>query len=64
MISQRDAVGLVTLDTELRAMIPPRSAPGHFSVLCKALEDAAVGGEAPLERPAALAGRADQAPRA
>ncbi len=48
MISQRDAVGLVTIDAELRAMIPPRSAPGHFSVLCKALDDAVVGGEAPL----------------
>ena len=48
MISQRDAVGLVTLDTELRSMIPPRSAPGHFSVLCRALEQVDVGGEAPL----------------
>ena len=48
MISQRDAVGLVTFDTEFRAMIPPRSAPGHFSVLCRALEPAAVGGEVPL----------------
>src|SRR3982750_4081478 len=42
MISQRDAVGLVTLDTEMRAMIPPRSAPGHFSILCQALEKANV----------------------
>jgi uncharacterized protein (DUF58 family) len=48
MISQRDAVGLVTLDTELRAMIPPKSAPSHFSLLCKGLERANVGGEAPL----------------
>ena len=48
MISQRDAVGLVTFDTELRSVIPPRSAPGHFSVLCRALEQAKVGGEAPL----------------
>ena len=29
MISQRDAVGLVTLDTEFRSMIPPKSAPGQ-----------------------------------
>jgi uncharacterized protein (DUF58 family) len=58
MISQRDAVGLVTLDTELKAMIPPRSAPGHFSLLCKGLEDAHVGGEAPLSGLLhALAGR-------
>jgi uncharacterized protein (DUF58 family) len=48
MISQRDAVGLVTFDTEPRTMIPPRSAPGHFSVLCKAMEEAVVGGETPL----------------
>ncbi len=48
MVSQRDAVGLLTFDTAVRAMIPPRSAPGHFSVLCKTLEDAQVGGETPL----------------
>jgi uncharacterized protein (DUF58 family) len=48
MISQRDAVGLVTFDTEPRALLPARSAPGHFSVLCKALERAGVGGETPL----------------
>jgi uncharacterized protein (DUF58 family) len=50
MISQRDAVGLVAFDTEVRTMIPPRSAPGHFSVLCKAMEETAVGGETPLAR--------------
>ena len=50
MISQRDAVGLVTLDTEPRAMIPPRSAPNHFSVVCQALDQTKVGGEAPLSR--------------
>jgi uncharacterized protein (DUF58 family) len=48
MVSQRDAVGLVTFDTSARAMIPPRSAPGHFSIVCKALDDAQTGGEAPL----------------
>jgi uncharacterized protein (DUF58 family) len=48
MISQRDAVGLVTFDETLREMIPPRSAPGHFSVVCGALERANVGGETPL----------------
>jgi uncharacterized protein (DUF58 family) len=47
-ISQRDAVGLVTFDSALRAMIPPRSAPGHFSVLCQALEATRPGGETPL----------------
>ena len=48
MIHQRDAVGLVTFDSAIRSMIPARSATGHFSVLCKALEDAKTGGEAPL----------------
>jgi uncharacterized protein (DUF58 family) len=50
MFAQRDAVGLVTFDTDLRAMIPARSAPGHFAVLCKAMEDALPGGETPLSR--------------
>lgn len=48
MIGQRDAVGLVTFDTQLRSMVPPRTAPGHFSVICQALEAARAGGEAPL----------------
>ena len=50
MISQRDAVGLATFDSEIRTMIPPRSAPGHFAVLCRGMEEAAVGGETPLSR--------------
>src|SRR5271169_3607122 len=37
MIGQRDAVGLVTFDTAIRSMIPARSAPSHFSILCKTL---------------------------
>jgi uncharacterized protein (DUF58 family) len=48
MIHQRDAVGLVTFDSAIRSMIPARSSTGHFSVLCKALEDSKTGGEAPL----------------
>jgi uncharacterized protein (DUF58 family) len=47
-ISQRDAVGLVTFDDAVRAMIPPRSAPGHFSTVCKVLEETRPGGETPL----------------
>ena len=45
MIHQRDAVGLVTFDSAIKAMLPARSAPGHFSVLCRALEDAKTGGK-------------------
>ena len=48
MITQRDAVGLVTFDDSVRAMLPPRSIPGHFSVLCQALERTVPGGERPL----------------
>lgn len=48
MISQRDAVGLVTFDSAIRTMIPPRTAPGHFSVLCRAMDEAKPGGETPL----------------
>src|SRR4051794_6447689 len=48
MISQRDAVGLIPLDTDVRTLIPPRSSPGHFSVVCKAMEDARVGGQTAL----------------
>jgi uncharacterized protein (DUF58 family) len=58
MVSQRDAVGLVTFDDSVRALIPPRSAPGHFSVLCQALEATTTGGETPLSGILhALAGR-------
>ena len=48
MIGQRDAVGLVTFDSALRSMIPPRSAPNHFSVLCRQLEATNSGGETAL----------------
>lgn len=48
MIHQRDAVGLVTFDSSVRALIPPRSAPSQFSVVCKGLDDAHIGGETPL----------------
>ncbi len=48
MISQRDAVGLVTFDSAVRAMIPPRSAPGHFAILCNTLERTQTGGETRL----------------
>ena len=50
MISQRDAVGMATFDTQVRSMIPPRSAPGHFSVICQALETTRTGGDVALSR--------------
>jgi uncharacterized protein (DUF58 family) len=58
MIRQRDAVGLITFDESMRTLIPARSAPGHFSVLCTALDAANPGGECPLSGILhALAGR-------
>jgi uncharacterized protein (DUF58 family) len=48
MISQRDAVGLVTFDSAVRSMIPPRSVPGHFSIVCNVLEQTQTGGETRL----------------
>ncbi|MGE3819239.1 MAG: DUF58 domain-containing protein [Isosphaeraceae bacterium] len=48
MISQRDAVGLVTSRESPEAVIPPRAAPSHFAVICQALERAEPAGEAPL----------------
>jgi uncharacterized protein (DUF58 family) len=61
MISQRDAVGLVTGGSAAgaaRAPIPPRSAPGHFSVVCRALEETQPGGKVPVSGILrALAGR-------
>jgi uncharacterized protein (DUF58 family) len=48
MISQRDAVGLITFDDAIRSMIPALSAPSHFSVVCKSLSDARIGGETPV----------------
>ncbi len=45
MIGQRDAVGLVTSDDQVDRWIPPRSTPGHFTVLCRALERAEPRGE-------------------
>lgn len=48
MIGQRDAVGLVTFNPDPRALIPPRTAPGHFRILCNALEAAETAGERPL----------------
>jgi uncharacterized protein (DUF58 family) len=48
MIGQRDAVGLATFDTAVRSMIPPRSSPGHFSVICEGLEGTKTGGDLAL----------------
>ncbi|MDK9700995.1 MAG: DUF58 domain-containing protein [bacterium] len=48
MIHQRDAVGLVRCDTEIRESIPPRSLNSHLNVLLTSLENAEPGGETEL----------------
>jgi uncharacterized protein (DUF58 family) len=52
MIGQRDAVGLATTESadDPATMIPPRSTPGHVSILCGALEKVRPHGEAPVSR--------------
>ncbi len=50
MVGQRDAVGLSTFDTRVRSMIPPRSTPSHFSVICQGLEATTPGGDIALSR--------------
>jgi uncharacterized protein (DUF58 family) len=54
MIGQRDAVGLIESGAatgpgaDPTREVPPRTTPGHFGVLCRALEQARTGGEAAL----------------
>ena len=48
MLLQRDAVGMATIDTKVRFYLPPRSRPGHFQALVKALETTKAGGETSL----------------
>ncbi len=58
MVRQRDAVGLVAGGKDLRGMLPPKSTPGHFSLVCKTLEETPARGPSALaETLNALAGR-------
>ncbi len=52
MIGQRDAVGLAASDSadDPRALIPPRSTPGHLPILCEALDASKPSGEIPISR--------------
>jgi len=45
MVSQHDSVGLITYDTGVRDLIPPRQGTGHLRVIMERLEEAAPGGE-------------------
>jgi uncharacterized protein (DUF58 family) len=45
MLKQRDSVGLVVFDDQLRTYIPPRYGPMHLHALMSELESASPGGE-------------------
>jgi len=48
MLHQRDAVGLVTHDTQVRQMIPPKAISKHLLQVLHALEETKPGGETAL----------------
>jgi len=48
MLQQRDSVGLVTFDKEIRRYIPPRSSVGHLKIVLDELESAQAGDETAL----------------
>ncbi|MSR54006.1 MAG: DUF58 domain-containing protein [Gemmataceae bacterium] len=45
MLQQMDAVGLITLDTKVRALIPPKASPKHLLQVLTTLEKTEPGGE-------------------
>lgn len=48
LLSQQDGVGLVTFDTVVREIIPPRSRPSHLKAMLATLTRSAPGGETEL----------------
>src|SRR5436305_3719862 len=48
MLAQLDAVGLITHDTKVRALIPPKASSKHLLTILKTLEATAPGGETGL----------------
>ena len=50
MLLQRDAVGLVTFDEQMRSYLPPRSVISHLHILFKTLARLRTGGETDLSR--------------
>jgi uncharacterized protein (DUF58 family) len=48
MALQHDNVGLITYDTGVRHLIPPRQGPAHLRVLMEKLEETTPGGETSL----------------
>lgn len=50
MLRQQDGVGLVTFDTHVKKLIPPRSNPKHLTALLDAMTACKTGGETGLGR--------------
>jgi uncharacterized protein (DUF58 family) len=48
MLHQMDAVGLITLDTKIRSLIPPKANPKHLLQVLTTLEKTEPGGETAL----------------
>lgn len=48
MLAQLDAVGLITHDTKLKAMVPPKASAKHLLALLRTLEGTKCGGETKL----------------
>jgi uncharacterized protein (DUF58 family) len=48
MIRQQDSVGLVTFDSGIRRVLPPRARPSHLQAIVGELEKAQTGGESDL----------------
>jgi uncharacterized protein (DUF58 family) len=48
MAFQHDSVGLITYDTQVRDLVPPRQGPGHLRVVMDKLEQTAPGGDTGL----------------
>ncbi len=51
MMMQRDATGLVVFDTEIRAMLPPRSRTPHLHLILSELENLQASGSTASGRP-------------
>lgn len=48
LITQHDAVGLATLDSQLRHIVPPRSTVGHLHLIYQALAQSRIGADTHL----------------
>ena len=49
LLKQRDAVGLIRFDDEVRTIVPPRARPAHFQRIVAAMHEASAGRESRLD---------------